>query len=383
MRRPGLGGTFWPTDAEEDLLRVALGLAGAESDCWARLHATLDVAEPTVQEQRLLPLLWRRLDVQGVASPLVTRLRGFYRRSWYTNNLLLAEVSPVVTTLAHSGIEALLLKGAAIGPLYYEDHATRPMSDIDILVRATQARQSVRVLQEEGWTYAATVPSDAAFEWRSRVELVNPRGLLLDLHWDFLADYVVPGAPRPPIDAAWATARPCPSFPDKAGRTAPARALGPEAQLLHAIVHGACWDPAARLQWVADAARMLAVAGPTVDWEAFVALTTAAGRGRLVGDALSYVEASGFAASPEGVAGRLQATSRAASDWLRGRGFPRLLGGLPLRAAAYLDLRAQINGRAPAGAFLRAAWNLEAGESLLAAAPAKVATVVRRARRDR
>src|SRR5207253_720031 len=248
---------------------------------------------------------------------------------------------------------------------------SRPMSDVDILVRSDRARQSITALSDMGWTLMGRPPEDAAFDWLSRIELQDERGLVLDLHWDFLADYVLPGRSRPPIDAAWAGSRPCPSRPDACGRTVPVRALAPEAQLLHTVVHGARWDPIVRLQWVVDASMILRVSSATFDWDAVITLASSAGRERLLADALAYLTDRGFARVPATVCPTLRAARRRrpASDWLRGRPFPAVLGGMPLLGAAYLDLRAQASHleHVPVRAFLRAAWNLAPDRSLPAA----------------
>ena len=378
MKRPGLSGAFWPTDAGEDLLRVALGLAPPSSGAWDRVQARLDLDTVSSDEYRLLPLLWKRLSDSGTTSPLLSRLRGVYRRAWYRNNLQLAEVSSIAAALGRKSIDVLVLKGGAVALLYYDDHACRPMHDVDILVRPEQARRSLDVLLDLGWSDAFGLPALAAAEWRATATLRNGWGLELDAHWDFLSTLVVPGLERPVMDAAWSTSQPLSPLPDSSGVSREVRALGSEAQLLHTIAHGARWSTESRLQWVADASLILGRVGASFDWGLLVDLANMAGRRGVMRDALAYLGA-GFAEVPAEVIETLAGTRRMeqTAEWLRGRPFPKAMGGLPLLTAAYLDLRHQapISPRA----FLRAAWLLGPDQSLAAAAPSKVAAVLRRA----
>jgi hypothetical protein len=133
--------------------------------------------------------------------------------------------------------------------------------------------------------------------------------------------------------------------------------------------------------------RIVESSGGILDWDRLIGLATSAGRGRILSDALSYLSAQGFARVPAGIVRTLQGPGRArpAADWLRGRSFPKVLGGMPLIAAAYLDLRGQRRNAArlpPPGQFLRAVWNLAPTESIPAAIPSKLATIVKREFRD-
>jgi hypothetical protein len=56
-------------------------------------------------------------------------------------------------TLAQSGIEAMLLKGAGLAYTAYPSFADRPMGDLDVLIRPGHAQRAWEIMQAHGWTF--------------------------------------------------------------------------------------------------------------------------------------------------------------------------------------------------------------------------------------
>jgi hypothetical protein len=82
----------------------------------------------------------------------------------------------------------------------------------------------------------------------------------VDLHWRLLRT-----DPRPhPDDEFWADAR------ELVVGGEPSRILSPADQLLHTAEHGVRHDPIPPLRWLADAATIVRVAGPALDWSRLV-----------------------------------------------------------------------------------------------------------------
>lgn len=90
---------------------------------------------------------------------------------------LLAEdiVRDVAGRLSVCGIDVMPVKGALLHKLVYDDPAERPMSDVDVLVRSTDAVRARDVLVSAG--YAPT-----EYPWQFSTEYRSPFELVLDLH---------------------------------------------------------------------------------------------------------------------------------------------------------------------------------------------------------
>ncbi|QQS54718.1 MAG: nucleotidyltransferase family protein [Candidatus Competibacteraceae bacterium] len=108
------------------------------------------------------PLLYQRLKVPTLAGcvpdDVRERLRGLYLNTAARNLRLYEELRPLLLALHEVGIPVLVLKGAYLAENVYRNIALRPMSDIDLLVPASQAREAWRVVKELGYRliYPAT-----------------------------------------------------------------------------------------------------------------------------------------------------------------------------------------------------------------------------------
>ena len=197
----------------------------------------------------MLPLLYANLRRHGVDDPLVEKLKGVYRLAWYKNNLLAHRIADLLHELSEAGIETLILKGAALVSLYYEDPGLRPMADIDVMVRPEQAGKTAALLEAQGWRPKA----DFQAQRRSRhsVGFIGENGLELDLHWYLLRQCCYPGADL----RLWENA-----VPVRVGGVE-ALAPGPADLLLHTLVHGSWWSAQPSIRWVADAVIVISGSG--------------------------------------------------------------------------------------------------------------------------
>ncbi|MDH5492512.1 MAG: nucleotidyltransferase family protein [Myxococcales bacterium] len=76
-----------------------------------------------------------------------------------------------VSVLLEEGIEAMPLKGVLLQASVYEDAAERPVSDVDLLVRASDHERSVRALMAAGARPRAIVPNATTLRWPGRIEV--------------------------------------------------------------------------------------------------------------------------------------------------------------------------------------------------------------------
>ena len=276
----------------------------------------------------LLPQLYRSLEREGVRDPLMSKLKGVYRHTWYGNQLRLRDAAVVLGELNRRGIEPMLLKGAALTLLHYRDSGLRPMEDVDVLVRTHQWRAAVDALTDLGWTPRVSVtPRRVAAS--HAMEFADAHAQRIDLHWHLLPDSCWPGADDEFWERASATAL----------RGVRVSVLDATDQLLHTCAHGVKWEHVPPLRWIADAAMILGDPSVAIDWERLVRL---ADRLRLIlplRDALTHLESTLGLPVPRPVLAALQnASVSPAERWeyrLRTRPASRVLGRLQ-RALATL-----------------------------------------------
>jgi hypothetical protein len=337
--RPLRGGC-WPTAEQTELLRAVLLRDRDVVRAWERWKQAADFERLDAGSSRLLGHLCRNLQRNGVTDPLLTTLKGFYRRTWYQNHLRLREAAVILARLRDRGIEPMLLKGAALVVLYYEDVGLRPMEDVDILVRTEQAEAAAATLSELGWT-----STDAVTPRRLRAShamaFTDSSGHQVDLHWHLLPESCWPDA-----DARfWQYAAVVPVGGVEV------RVLDTAHQLFHVCAHGVRWEPVPPLRWIADAATVMARAPSTIDWDR---LLQEAERHRLtlpVRAALTYLARVLGLEVPWGILERLQRirvspSERLAHRW-QTRPASRLLGRLPEHWLRYRRFRRGASGEPP------------------------------------
>jgi len=327
----------WPNQEQELLLRAAL-LRGADSlRAWEQWRADVDIDHLDVGSQRLLPLLYRNLSVQGVADPLMTRYKGAYRRTWYDNQLLIHRVSDLLRCFSAAGIETLVLKGAALALRHYGDLALRPMSDLDVMVPLEKSAAAIRVMTESGWQ---PLPRTQEGFNERYLEIVHAHGFThpgrgeCDLHWHLFPECCEPDADND----FWEQAVP---FELNGVAT---RTLSPTDQLMHVCVHGAAWNPIPPIRWVADA--MTIMNSSSIDWKRMV---TQAQKRRLMlslRGTLQYLSSHLAAPVPLEILDSLEKipytrTELAEYRYKTENYEPKALGFLPLLWFRYLRLHAE------------------------------------------
>lgn len=332
---------MWPGGSNELLLKAALLQGEPALRAWEGWKRTVDLRDPLDPEcYRMLPLVYRNLRTLGLADPWMGRLAGVYRREWYRNRLLLHAAAGALARLHAGGIETMVLKGAALLTAYYRDCGVRPMGDCDVLVPTAGRRGAIDVLVRSGWKPLYRDPArltDAVLDTRHSWGFVDARGLQLDLHWHALWLSCDPDAD----DDFWSRAE---ALTLEGVAT---RVLDPASLLLNVCVHGAEWEQAAPLRWIADAAIILRERGAQLDWDRGTAQAERHHAALLLRDALVYLRDSLGAAVPDYALARLHRAriSKLERRMQRAqRSAHILLGGLPILWHRYLFCRRAWSG---------------------------------------
>lgn len=214
----------------------------------------------------LAPLVYRAVQGHDLVPPeLEEAWRNLYFASLKRNLLLLHELDILVHGLQGAGVAPILLKGAALIKTVYDDPGTRPMDDVDLLLREDDVRTALRVLQALGYA------TDEPFAYFGEAPAHKKAGLgaAVDLHWSLVG---LPHYQRL-IPAGWLWARARAVALDSGA----ALVLSPEAQILHLCAHLALQHQgqALRLVWLCDIARVLSVYGAEIDWDELLAYAQA------------------------------------------------------------------------------------------------------------
>ncbi len=276
--------SWQPTDSQERLLEACL-LAGERAATALRAwQRTVELQKLDDGSYRLLPLLASRSNVLGIEPEFRALIKGVYRRTWYHNQLLLAEARKLTQRLDEAGIPVMALKGAALTLRNYRDAGARPMRDIDLAVPVEHAEKAVRLLVDAGWTpeptpltgtmtpTAGKAPgwrpgprpleafNDCYFGVRHAHGFTGRGGIGIDLHW-----HLFQGNCDGAADIhAWQEA-----IPNAEGST-PLLLPSDHEHLVLILAHASRWNPAPSVRWVADAVTLLRTS-PELDWDAFVA----------------------------------------------------------------------------------------------------------------
>lgn len=218
------------------------------------------------------PLLHRAVSgAPGLAVPPTARrtLAAVYCRAVDVRLGQEAARQEICRSLSERGIPVLLWKGAALALTCYDDPATRPMSDLDVLVPRKAVEAAAHALEEAGCQLQSSSLATALRSPRGEVSYIHRgTGTLVELHWELNA---LARRQSQVLAEIWSEARPV-------GGEASALEMRPGHALPLLCAHMIAHHQYARLLWLYDLHRLLLTMDPV---EAEVA-RDAATRWRLI-----------------------------------------------------------------------------------------------------
>jgi hypothetical protein len=260
----------------------------------AREASQLRAWEPLsaqAEAQGMAPLLYTHLKAAGIQPPRAVKreLQGLYLRHRQANRVRMRVLRDILAAYEAAGVQALVLKGAALVHLVYPEPGLRPMSDLDILVPGYQLRRAQRLLAELG--FDAPSPAGPTPPHRHlAAATLQSEGVTVqvEIHHKLLSDYVdhalsyarslltrrasraLPSEPGRDNDHTWTALDGLTTLPQPfalADRTA--YTLGYEDTLghvcRHLISHVNAWE-SGRLIWVADVVSLAERFASQIDW---------------------------------------------------------------------------------------------------------------------
>ncbi len=243
-----------PTPAQTLLLNACLLEDSTAVEAWEKWQSCASLDELDKGSFRMLPLLYGNLKRQGVANPLINKLKGVYRQTWYANQIIFHDVFTLLKQFGICGIPILLMKGAALVFFHYKDLGLRPMSDIDVLIPTSQFRASMDLLGKSGWRSAKPDSYENALWFNNTSLFQHSSGGKLELHW-----YAISQSRRKNIDENfWRRAIPVNYQGVETLATCPTDTL------FHVCIHGAKWNELPPIRWITDAIQIMRTS--KVDW---------------------------------------------------------------------------------------------------------------------
>jgi Uncharacterised nucleotidyltransferase len=286
---------LWPTREQMLVLRAALMPREQALPAFGEWLGLIDLDGDFDQGTfRLLPLMYDNLRKCGVSHPLMSRLKGVYRLSWYKNNKLFNNLRPVMEAFHGAGIPTMLLKGVPLVHQYYKNIALRPMADIDVLVPADRDGEALELMTRFAYSRMALLTPDY-LQYRHAMGYWSADHGEIDIHWHALFECCEAGAD----DFFWNSSQPI----DFSG----VPSLMPDAtrMLLHTLIHGFRWNAEPPIRWIPDAMTILHNAPAGIDWDAMVDYAHANQLEYRLRHPLAFLKRHFDAAVPDAVMARL------------------------------------------------------------------------------
>jgi hypothetical protein len=166
--------------------RLAQEAAKSTEQEWERIPAQAEA-------HGMAPLLYIHLKAARVQLPrnVKRELQGLYLRHREINRVRMRVLSDILSTYDRAGIQALVLKGAALAHLVYPEPGLRPMSDLDILVPKSELWRAQRLLGELG--FDAPLPSSPTVPHRhlaGAIRRTEGLSIHVELHHQLSSDYL-------------------------------------------------------------------------------------------------------------------------------------------------------------------------------------------------
>jgi len=284
LNKPDSTAACWPSGTQELLLKAVLLKDEKAHAAWQQWLTQVDFFEDSLSggSYHLLPLLYKNFQALGLDDPLLGRLKGIVRNTWTRNQIQVQNAVPVLAALGNSGIQTLLLHGAALVLATYSDYSSCLLNAFDIYVSPLSATgASSLILQTGVWSSNETAEKDiqSLLCRKNKLTFQNNHGQNLNLHWHL------------PILSA--TSQEKPDFLD---HTVPFHfqnvdtyTLYPTDQVLALCLDGLLINRILAVDWIAHVAHILNQGETGVDWQRLIALAQSLHLVLAVRNTLHYV----------------------------------------------------------------------------------------------
>lgn len=244
-----------PAPQEELLLKAGLEAGAAAVAAWLEYSAKIDSEKTTEAEKRLFPLVYHNLRQNKFTDEFTGLLKNAHRTAHRNAVFQLQRAADLTALFAQNNISTMLLKGAALGIIYYPSAALRPMADIDLMIKPEDFAATIEILKARNWRTSGGNLS-LLIEINHSCPFYDEENHELDVHWRLMRDCW--NADKNETFWDFAVALRHDSLETKT--------LCATDQLFHACCHGARYNPLSPIRWIADAVMILRRSADEIDW---------------------------------------------------------------------------------------------------------------------
>ena len=163
---------------------VAQHLSTALSDV-----PSIDALAIAAEQHGMDPLVLAHIERTGLAVPakLRARLRARQTQHAHAAAVRARVVGDVACAMAQAEVPFLVLKGAALAHIAYGDPKLRPMRDVDLLIRKTDAARALDVLMRCGFQPGGTIVPSRHHHLQPMARILDGAMVTIELHRDLIA----------------------------------------------------------------------------------------------------------------------------------------------------------------------------------------------------
>ncbi|GAA4833811.1 hypothetical protein GCM10023331_18790 [Algivirga pacifica] len=248
--------------------------------------------------KKLLPLVYKNFKQLGVEHRAVQQFEGYYKHTWYKNQLLRKQCTDFTQMLNEANIDYFLTKGLPLITRYYQDFGARPTSDIDMVIKQENWEETVTLLEKSGWKPLLPhrdhrkIPASHVLHALTFVK----GNFQLDLHWRFSHSV---------FHVNWSKAE---IFQYVENPTKEMRCLNDTLNFILIIVHGVKLNPMRPIRWVTDAVNILRTGN--INWDTVYRFAQDNKLKSPLFEALQYLNEKGFCTIPNQVLTDLSNTKK-------------------------------------------------------------------------
>ena len=133
------------------------------------------------------PLLYQRLKAVSSEATIpvnvVDRLHEIYLNSAARNMRLFDELSKVLRMLQDDGIQVIVLKGAHLAEIVYNNIALRPMDDVDLMVKKADLPRVAEKFLKMGYNSTERISVKGLSSTIEKPTFTNLHNNYFDIHW--------------------------------------------------------------------------------------------------------------------------------------------------------------------------------------------------------
>lgn len=205
--------------------------------------------------------------IQGIDEfpPNVVKvLKDKYFANKARNIIIFDELIHGLENLNKKDIPVVLLKGVSLIGEIYQDYASRPMRDIDLLIQKKDVPEAVQIFQDLGFELNTIDKEIETFlEYENELLLVKPGfvNVMLELHWNLIDSPYY--QQKLNLDWFWRGTKESRFFVN-------GLVFSFEAQLLHLSAHLSLHHGGNELLWLNDIAKIVSIGKGQVDWDELI-----------------------------------------------------------------------------------------------------------------